>query len=112
MDGGGRVLRSLSGGATMAVNAAAFGFAGAPSSPFDRPVELPKPRRAGLFGARGSVSVPWERRLPRHLGSWLALAFFAAVGWTGFSIRGGMDDFREAYGEPRHALGRALGLGI
>jgi len=73
---------------------------------------LPKPRRAGLFGARVSVSVPLERRLPRNLGTWLTFGFFAAVGAAGFVLGGYGDTFREAYGEPRHALGRALGLGI
>jgi cell division protein FtsQ len=80
-------------------------------SPLARIAMLPLPRPR-LFGPRHSVSVPLERRLPRNLGTFLTLAFFAAVGVAGVVVGGHMAEFRAQYGEPQHALGRALGFGL
>lgn len=61
---------------------------------------------------RRSVSVPLERRLPRHLGTYLALGFFAGVTAIGLSQGGHLDEFYKEYGEPHHALARMVGLGL
>lgn len=61
---------------------------------------------------RSAVAVPLAERLPSGLGSWLAIAFLALTGTTGAILGGHYETFRETYGEPRHALARAVGLGI
>ncbi|WP_248309741.1 cell division protein FtsQ/DivIB [Bosea sp. Tri-44] len=61
---------------------------------------------------RSAVAVPLAERLPSGLGSWLAIAFLALTGTTGAILGGHYETFREIYGEPRHALARAVGLGI
>jgi len=61
---------------------------------------------------RSAVAVPLAERLPSGLGSVLALAFLALAGGSGAVLGGHYDAFRETYGEPRHALARAVGLGI
>ncbi|HEX8662393.1 MAG TPA: cell division protein FtsQ/DivIB [Beijerinckiaceae bacterium] len=59
-----------------------------------------------------SVAVPVERRLPRFLGTGLALGFLGAVVGTGLVLGGHWQAFRTEHGEPHHLLARALGLGI
>jgi cell division protein FtsQ len=105
MDGGGRVQRPLTAGAT--------GGAGAridlPSSPpnsFLRLIARPRVRPGR------SVTVPLERRLPPLLGTGLALGFLAAVAGAGLAIGGHLQAAREAYGDAHHILARVLGLGI
>lgn len=70
------------------------------------------PRRPKLFGARKPVSVPLAQRLPNGLGHGLALGFFVIVGMTGIVLGGYADQFRNAFGEPKHAFGRLVGLGL
>ena len=61
---------------------------------------------------RRSVAVPLERRLPRFLGTGLALGFFTVVALVGLSEGGHLDESYGTYGEPHHALARVLGLGL
>jgi cell division protein FtsQ len=68
--------------------------------------------RLPSFTRRRSVSVPIERRVPRFLGSGLAVAFFAGVAFLGLSQGGHLDEVYREYGEPHHALGRVIGLGL
>ena len=85
---------------------------GSASSQFKNP-----PRIKKLFGAsrgvrRRSAGVPIEQRLPRFLGSGLALGFFSVVIGFGLWQGGHIDGFIRDYGEPHHALARAVGLGL
>jgi cell division protein FtsQ len=61
---------------------------------------------------RSAVAVPLAERLPRGLGSLLAIGFLALSGATGAVLGGHVEAFRETYGEPKHALARLVGLGI
>lgn len=71
-------------------------------------------KRIGLGRSmrRRSVGVPVERRIPRFLGSGLALGFFGAVALVGLWQGGHLEDFIRKHGEPHHALGRMFGLGL
>ena len=108
MDGGGRVAEPL-----------AAGISGG-AAPRPRRGEGGASSRLRLpFGASGlglrrrsAVSVPLARRLPRLLGTCLALGFFAAVGGYGLVLNGQYDELRAQYGEPRDIAARLLGLGV
>jgi cell division protein FtsQ len=109
MDGGGRLFRPLTAGAP--------GGAGARTKP--SPGLLPLfPDRFLRFLARPrlrrgrSVAVPLEQRLPRFLGTGLALGFLGAVVGTGLVFGGHWQAFRAQHGEPHHVLARAVGLGV
>jgi cell division protein FtsQ len=52
------------------------------------------------------------RRLPRFLGTGLALGFFGIVIGTGLWQGGHLDEFRKEYGEPQDAIARLFGLGL
>lgn len=111
MDGGRRVLRSLTG--ALAAPAPQPVYAGArlvPVAPARLPAPLPKrvPRRRPRHGAFAAL----ERRIPRAAGTLLALALFAATGLYGSVLGGQYDDFVAYYGEPRHVTARLLGFGI
>jgi cell division protein FtsQ len=93
----------------MTAPAAAIASARVPySSPRTSILGIRLPRIA----RRRSVSVPLERRLPRHLGTYLALGFFAGVTAVGLSQGGHLDGFYKEYGEPHHAVARMVGLGL
>lgn len=64
------------------------------------------------FRRRSSVSVPIARRLPRLIGTYLALGFFATVGGYGFLNSAAYPEFQEAHGDLRDAFARAVGLGL
>jgi cell division protein FtsQ len=68
--------------------------------------------RLPRLGRRRSVAVPIGRRIPRFLGTGLALGFFAAVTFVGLSEGGHLDETYRTYGEPHHAAARLLGLGL
>jgi cell division protein FtsQ len=61
---------------------------------------------------RHSVVTPLRHKLPPLLGTVLVLAFFALVGVTGAVLGGHVQRMRDHYGEPRHMLARAMGLGL
>jgi cell division protein FtsQ len=70
-------------------------------------------RRARLpFRHRAAVAVPGANRVPRHLGSGLAVAFLAAMTGTGLDAGGHLDEIYARQGAPHHAVARALGFGI
>src|SRR5918993_1386497 len=87
MDGGGRFLRPLS-----------AGYSG----------------RAGAVARSSPLRLldKLNGRLPRLFGTTLTFVFFASVGVAGFILGGHAQAFRAAYGEPRHAVARLLGLGV
>jgi cell division protein FtsQ len=70
------------------------------------------PFRFPKFARRRSVSVPIERRVPRFLGTGLAVAFFGGVTFIGLSQGGHLDEIYRQHGEPHHAVGRFVGLGL
>jgi len=75
-------------------------------------------RFSDVFGSsrsvrpRRSAGLPLERRVPRFLGTGLALGFFATVAGLGLWQGGHLDSFIRQHGEPHHALARALGLSL
>lgn len=99
MDGGGRFLRSLTGSVSR-IAAARPG----------RSPGLPSLRR--LVRARRAASAPLAKRLPRHLGTGLALGFFGAVVLTGLQLGGHLTSITERHGEPHHLIARMAGLGL
>lgn len=113
MDGGGRYLQPMTAyPAGFAVARPAGAGRGAGASPFKKPSRIRK-----FFGAshgvrRRSAGVPLDQRLPRFLGTGLALGFFGAVVGFGLWQGGHIDGFIHEYGEPHHALARAVGLGL
>lgn len=105
MDGGGRFPGSLTPGPA---GGAAF--------------RAPAPRAARLIGLRllprlpfrrrAAVLAPAESRVPRHLGTVLAVGFFAAVAGVGLDAGGHLDEIYARHGAPHHAIARTLGFGI
>jgi cell division protein FtsQ len=61
---------------------------------------------------RGAAALPLGQRLPRRIGTSLALAFLTLSLGVGTVLGGHLDRLRETYGEPRHMLARLIGLGI
>jgi cell division protein FtsQ len=109
MDGGGRLVRSLTAGVP--------GGADARTSPSSEPTSALPSRFVRLLARPRvrpgrSVTVPLEHRLPRHLGSALTFAFLGAVALTGLIAGGQLQAARRNFGEPHHLIARALGLGI
>lgn len=115
MDGGGRLLRSVTSGFPGAgMSAVAIGLDGRQAAvSFDM---LSAGRRSRFplfrkFGRRG-VSRPIGDRIPRHTGTALVFAFMTFVGVGGYYAGGHDIAFREAFGEPGDALARVVGLGV
>jgi cell division protein FtsQ len=106
MDGGGRFLQP--------VTAQPAGFAAARVASFPAfGSRSAKPAfRFTRIARNRSVSVPIERRIPRFLGTGLALGFFAAVAYLGLSQGGHLNEVYKVHGEPHHALARFVGLGL
>jgi cell division protein FtsQ len=109
MDGGGRLLRSLT--------TALFGVRSQRARAGDIDVPLLVGERSGKrglwpFGSRASVTLPLHERVSGRffpLASLAALSFIAAVG----CVRGGQyDAFRAAQGGLHHVAARALGLSM
>lgn len=106
MDGGGRLLRSVK-------TAAAPGVA-------RLPVPAPGPQllvgeRTGRWlrrSRRSAVALPLAQRLPRRLGTWLALGFLGLSLGCGTVLGGHVETLRAHYGEPHHMLARLVGFGI
>jgi cell division protein FtsQ len=112
MDGGGRVLEPLTVG-----YADGGSRARSPYSGHGRPIgsasfNIPSPFAA--FGARRrrSLADALARRLPRNLGTGLTFVLFAAIAGYGMMAGGHFAAFREASGEPRDVIARALGFGL
>jgi cell division protein FtsQ len=113
MDGGGRYLQPMTAyPAGIAVARAASGGRRPDSFPFKQSSRIKK-----LFGSsrsvrRRSAVVPLEQRLPRFLGTGLALGFFSVVIGFGLWQGGHIDGFIREHGEPHHALARTVGLSL
>ncbi len=104
MDGGGRYLQSMT--------AYPAGVVAARAASHRQP-----PRIKKFFGSSRSVrrrpaGVPLEKRIPRFLGTWLALGFYTGVVTLGLWQGGHLDAFIRENGQPHHAVARALGLGL
>ena len=113
MDGGGRYLQPMTAypaGFAVARPASAGRGAGAPH--FKKPSRIRKLLGSPRSVRRRSAAVPLDQRLPRFLGSGLALAFFGAVVGFGLWQGGHIDGFIREHGEPHHALARSVGLGL
>jgi len=77
----------------------------------------PTPRIKKFFGSSKSVrrrssGLSIEQRVPRFLGTYLALGFFTGVVTLGLWQGGHLDSFIHENGQPHHALARAVGLGL
>ena len=84
MDGGGRYLQPMTAyPAGFAVARPASGHRGA-GAPFRKPSRISKFFGSSRSVRRRSAGLPLERRLPRFLGTGLALGFFGAV--VGFGL--------------------------
>lgn len=101
MDGGGRFLRP--------VTAPSAGVAAARASHAHR---VPKTSLFRRIKRRHFVAIPLGRRLPRFLGTGLLLAFYVCTAFVGLSEGGHLKDVYRLYGEPQHAIARAVGLGL
>jgi cell division protein FtsQ len=109
MDGGGRLLRSLT--------TALFGVRSQRVRPGDIEVPLLVGERTGRrgfwpLGARASVTLPLHERVSPRLFPLFSLTLLAGVGITGLVLGGHAERFRAAFGEPHHVLARTLGLGM
>lgn len=106
MDRGGRLLESVK-------VEPAFAGANLPMRVTGPQLLVGERSRRWFRGSRRSaVAVPLAERLPRGLGSLLAIGFLTLAGATGVVLGGHYETFRESYGEPRHAFARLVGLGI
>lgn len=61
---------------------------------------------------RSAVATPLAERLPRGLGSFLAIGFLGLTLVAGTALGGHMETFRESQGDVKHAVARMFGLGI
>lgn len=106
MDGGGRDRGPLTAGPA----------GGAGPTPASFPAFPPTRAPFGLFGSglsrHRSVAPRGKGPFPRHLGTFLTLGFFGATAFAGLSHGGHLDALHARYGEPHHALARAVGLGV
>ncbi len=113
MDGGGRLLRSLT--------TALFGVRSPRIRAGDIDVPLLVGERTGKgfwhrgflpFGQRASVTLPLHERVPDRLGAVLVCSAFMAIGTLGVVHGSHFETFRAAFGEPHHVFARMAGLGI
>jgi cell division protein FtsQ len=109
MDGGGRLLRSLT--------TALFGVRSRRFRVGDIDVPLLVGERSGKrgwlpFGPRASVTLPLHERVPGRLFPLVSLSILTTIAAVGF-VRGGQyDAFRATQGELHHVAARTAGLGM
>jgi len=106
MDGGGRLPGSVKAGTALAVRRSTIPAAG--------PQLLVGERSGRWFrrGRRSAAALPLGQRLPRRIGTSLALAFLSLSLGVGCVLGGHIDRLRESQGEPRHMFARLIGFGI
>ena len=104
MDGGGRLPRS--------VNAMTARSSSRLPVPAPTPPLLVGSERQGRWLRRPRRSQPLAERVPRNIGSWLALGFLTLSLTSGFVIGGQYEAMQENFGPPHHILARVLGFGI
>jgi cell division protein FtsQ len=109
MDGGGRVLEPLTVGYAGGGFRAHSASSGQGSS---APFRIPSPFAAFAPRRRRSFASSLGQRLPTHIGTGLTLALFAAIAGYGVMAGGHFAAFRDAAGDPRDAIARALGFGL
>jgi len=107
MDGGGRFLQPMTASPAVVASARVSSSDWGRSAP-----RFSKSRLFPRFTRRRSVSASLGRRLPRFLGTALAIGFFGSVVTVGLWQGGHLDEMRLEYGEPHHALARMVGLGL
>ncbi|WP_236841878.1 cell division protein FtsQ/DivIB [Bosea sp. PAMC 26642] len=61
---------------------------------------------------RSAAAVPLAERLPRSVGTWLALAFLGISLGTGAVMGGHTETLRQSQGETRNMIARLIGLGV
>ncbi len=96
------------------MKSAAAVAASPPSGPGSGP-QLLVGERSGRWlrrSRRSAVAVPLARRLPRRIGTWLALGFLSLSLGAGTVLGGHVETLRANYGEPHHMLARLVGFGI
>jgi cell division protein FtsQ len=109
MDGGGRLLRSLTESATNLFTPHRLRLAGVPAS-FEAPAYAPSPPRASRLQPKTGF---WTRRAIRGgPGGVLVLALFLGVGLYGATRNGDYADFVKSYGAPTDLAAKALGFPI
>lgn len=106
MDGGGRLPRSVKTVAAVAANRLPIPAAGPQLLVGERSSRWLRRSR------RSAVAVPLAQRLPRRVGTFLALSFLTLTVGAGSVLGGHVEDLRNNYGEPHHMLARLVGLGI
>ncbi|MCG7391698.1 cell division protein FtsQ/DivIB [Microvirga sp. ACRRW] len=104
MDGGGRYLQSMT--------AYPAGVVAARAASHRQPPRIKKVFGSSRSVRRRSAGVSLEKRIPRFLGTWLTLGFYAGVVTLGLWQGGHLDAFIRENGQPHHALARTLGLGL
>ncbi len=106
MDGGGRLPRSVKAAVAVATPRLPVPVAGP---------QLLVGERQGRWlrrGRRSAVAVPLAQRLPRRIGTVMALGFLIASLSAGAVLGGHAERLRASHGEPHHVLARLVGLGI
>lgn len=115
MDGGGRLLRSVTSDSSGAgVSAMAISHDG---RTLPVALEVLPGLRGGRFAffrkfSRRGVSRPLAARIPRFAGTALVFGFMTLTGAAGYYMGGHDVAFRETWGEPRDAIARGVGLGV
>ena len=71
-----------------------------------------RPNRWFRRSRRSAVAIPLAERLPRGVGTCLALAFLGASLWSGAILGGHTETLRQSQGEPRNMIARMIGLGV
>lgn len=106
MDGGGRLPGSVKAETALAVRRSTIPAAGP---------QLLVGERSGRWlrrSRRSAVALPLGQRLPRRIGTSLALGFLALTLGVGCVLGGHIDRLRQSQGEPRHMFARLIGFGI
>lgn len=114
MDGGGRVFEPLTAGYSGGSGSSPVYGGHRPGSLATRlrSLRIPSPFAALGFKRRSSVAVPLARRIPRHIGTGLTLAFFVGIAGYGLVAGGQFAALRVVSGEPRDMIARLLGFGL
>lgn len=104
MDGAGRLPRS--------VNAMTARSSSRLPVPAPAPQLLIGSERQGRRFRRPRRSQPIGERLPRYVGTWLALGFLSLSLGSGFVIGGQYQTMQDLYGPPRDMIARIMGFGL
>lgn len=106
MDGGGRLPRSVNAVTARAANRLPVPVAGPQLLVGERSNRWLRRSR------RSAAAVPMAQRLPRRIGTFLALSFLTASIGLGSVLGGHVETLRATYGEVHHVAARLMGFGI